>query len=186
MHQQPRLPAADPSIPPPKKARYSIEASGVGGSSSMETAGPAPKPSVFAPSMGGRRYEVRKRQLTPTKTDLGAYYARGLEELQDAVQQILKRGWPETSKEILYRTVEDMCRGGKQDDLFNLIKAKFETHLAKVVRPRFANDDKWNTQRPSGLSYEEYQLRNLLREWDEWQSRVVSIAIRHVVPLDPV
>lgn len=186
--EQLRQPAAapDPSTPPSKKPRYAdAEAPDaqqpVHHSTAMESVIPAAKPSVFAPSMGGRRFEVRKRRTTPTRSDLGAFYAKGLQQLDAAVGQVLVRGWPDTSKEILYRMVEDLCRGHKQDDLYALIKRQLENHLKSVVRPRLAKDDSWVKHNED--DYEEHQLKSLLREWDEWQSRIVSICFPKLVTL---
>lgn len=119
--------------------------------------------SAFQPQNGPKKIVI-KNLRTPSRANLENYYAKTLEELDDALQAIFARRQPKQPLERLYRGVEDTCRHGKSEELYNRLRKRCESYL---------NNDLLNSIKIEGGSSNVDMLKSVHKHWVIWEAQSV-------------
>lgn len=115
-------------------------------------------------SQNGPKKIVIKNLRTPSRANLEHYYAKTLEELDDALQAIFARRQPKQPLERLYRGVEDTCRHGKSDELYNRLRRRCETYLSSDLLKSIKLESG-----PSNVD----MLKSVHKHWVIWEAQSV-------------
>ncbi|KAK7751479.1 hypothetical protein SLS62_006564 [Diatrype stigma] len=124
------------------------------------------KPRSAFQSQNGPKKIVIKNLRTPSRANLEHYYAKTLEELDDALQAIFARRQPKQPLERLYRGVEDTCRHGKSEELYNRLRRRCEAYLS--------NDLLKSIKLESGPSNVD-MLKSVHKHWVIWEAQSTTI-----------
>ncbi len=118
----------------------------------------------------GPKKIVIKNLRTPSRANLENYYARTLEELDDALQAIFSRKQPKQPLERLYRGVEDTCRHGSSEELYNRLRRRCEAYL---------NGDLLKAIKAEGGSSNVDMLKSVHKHWVIWEAQSVRCLNPH-------
>lgn len=161
---------SQPTGPESKRAKANLITGDSGASRMSKVLGKRPevvdltKPrSSFQPQNGPKKIVI-KNLRTPSRANLEHYYAKTLEELDDALQAIFARRQPKQPLERLYRGVEDTCRHGKSEELYNRLRRRCETYL---------NNDLLNSIKAEGGSSNVDMLKSVHKHWVIWEAQSV-------------
>jgi cullin 4 len=121
-----------------------------------------PRPS-FKPYGGAKKIVIKN--FRPARTDeTESYFNRTWDELCKALNTICKGEKLDMPLERLYRGVEDICRGGKDKELYETLRQICEEHLQKsALQWIIANGGTTNIE----------MLRSLLSQWKIWEAKTV-------------
>lgn len=162
-HENKRHRAAAPSLP---------------GSCSMSKAlgkRPVTKParSAFEPNKGAKKLIVSKLRTVSRPEDVEQYYEKRRKELTVALVAIFNNQQPRQPLETLYRGVEDICRHGAANELFDILRAQCESYLNGPLQQAITAD---------GGSSNIHVLKAVCKYWAIWNSQSAS-NIKHL-PID--
>jgi cullin 4 len=124
--------------------------------------------SAFQPHSGAKKLVIKNLRTTSRAADLEQYYARTLEELDDALGAIFARRQPKQPFERLYRGVEDTCRNGRSRQLYERLHQRCEKYL---------NSDLLQSIRSEAGSSNVDMLRSVHKHWVIWDTQSVSDAV---------
>jgi cullin-4 len=89
----------------------------------------------FQPHVGAKKLVIKN--LRPASSIVAAqteaYYSRAWADLESALIRIFASQPPKQPLEQLYRAVEDICRHGSSEKLYEMVKSRFEKHLGGPV-----------------------------------------------------
>ena len=163
---------SQPPGPDSKRAKGSVVGGGTGTARMSKVLGKRPevvdltKPrSAFQPQNGPKKIVI-KNLRPPSRASLDSYYARTLQELDDALNAILARQQPKQPFETLYRGVEDTCRNGKSEELYNRLRWRCDEYLSV---------DLLNSIKAEGGSSNVDMLRSVHKHWLIWEAQFTTI-----------
>lgn len=93
----------------------------------------------FQPTIGAKKLVI-KNLRTKSRQDVGEYYQRTWEELDDTLTSIFEGQPTKTPFEVLCRGVEATCRRGEADKLAVHLRDRCKIYLEKELLPRIENE----------------------------------------------
>ena len=114
----------------------------------------------------GPKKIIIKNLRAPSRASLDSYYTRTLQDLDDALQAILARQQPKQPFETLYRGVEDTCRNGKSQELYDRLRSRCDEYLSV---------DLLNSIKAEGGSSNVDMLRSVHKHWLIWEAQFTTI-----------
>lgn len=127
------------------------------------------QPATQQPNSGPRKLLVKNLRTTQPsghEAQLEEHYARIKADMFAAIDAIFAGEQPTVPFEKLYRGIEDVCRRGGGDHLYNVLTHRTMTHLQTVALPRIKR-----SAGPSSLDV----LRTVLAEWKKWNAQAKLI-----------
>ncbi|KAI1432338.1 cullin-4A [Xylaria sp. CBS 124048] len=121
---------------------------------------------AFAPNVGAKKLTVVNLRSASRATELEQYYERKRNELLEALTQIFDMKVPVQPLETLYRAVEDICRHGDAQKLFDAVRARCESYL---------NGTLYQTIISGGGTSNIDMLKWLHLHWSNWNSQCITI-----------
>ncbi|TPX12145.1 uncharacterized protein E0L32_007260 [Thyridium curvatum] len=125
--------------------------------------------SPFQPHGGAKKLVIKNlRQSAPSRAaEVERYYDRIWAELEAALGAIFAGRQPDQPLAALYKGVEDLCRHGKAEPLFVMVRTRCEEYLYRRVL------EKIKTDAAGGDSVD--MLRSVYQQWKRWseQSNVI-------------
>ena len=122
---------------------------------------PAPRPT------NGARTLVVKNFRSATRTDPEAFYRQTWAALERALDGLFREDERGVALEELYRGVEQLCRQGKADPLFQALRAQCRRHVAQNVKARLV-------ERAGALSDVDV-LAAATAAWATWKRQLTTI-----------
>ncbi|RYP79227.1 hypothetical protein DL771_000205 [Monosporascus sp. 5C6A] len=165
---------SQPTVPDSKRARANLLSREPESGAAMMSKALGKRPeivdltkprSAFQPQNGPRRLVIKNLRVT-SRVDLERYYAKTLEELDDALQAIFARRQPKQPLERLYRGVEDTCRHGSSKELYDRLRRSCETYL---------NTRMLNSIKAEAGSSNVDMLRSVYKHWVIWEAQSTTI-----------
>ncbi|KAJ9155107.1 Cullin-domain-containing protein [Pleurostoma richardsiae] len=122
---------------------------------------------AFQPQNGARKLVIKNLRTEPNRaSDAEDYYRQAWAELDAALTAVFAREQPRQPLERLYRNVENICRKGGAQGLYELLDKRFEDYLHRDVLRRIKAD--------GGASNVE-MLRSVHKYWKIWNQQSVVI-----------
>ncbi|KAI1823052.1 cullin-4A [Xylaria intraflava] len=121
---------------------------------------------AFEPNMGAKKLIVSNLRTISRPHELEKYYERRRNELVDALAAIFKMQSPPQPLETLYRAVEDICRHGDAQQLFDVLRARCEAYLNGPLYQSIMTD---------GGSSNIDMLKSVHGHWVIWNTQATTI-----------
>lgn len=120
--------------------------------------------SAFRPYAGAKKLVI-KNFRTSTKEQSETYCERIQHELKEALLAVYMQKPLQLSLERLYRGVEDMCRHGRERQVYTLLYEVIETHV---------HTDVWQSIWAEAGTDNVDMVRAVLRQWQILNRQTVS------------
>jgi cullin 4 len=120
---------------------------------------------AYRPFMSGKKLVIKNKRTAAQDERIEKYYAKTWDELRSALQSIFAGEKPTVPLERLYRGVEDICRHGKEKQLYDTLKEKCDVHLKTTVLQSITS---------SGSGDNIDMLKRVLSHWKVWNSQAVG------------
>lgn len=132
-----------------------------------ETAADPSRPSAFQPYNGAKKLVIKNLRTSSSAARNAVaeeYYTRTHKELEAALGDVWAGDKPVVPLEKLYRGVEDLCRKGDAEKIYEMLRRRMEAHVNKVILRRVERN---------GRNSELKTAESLLSEWHAWNSQMV-------------
>lgn len=123
--------------------------------------------SNFQPTTGAKKLVI-KNLRTKSRQDLGEYYQRTWDDLDDTLTSIFSGCTPRSPLEVLCRGVEATCRRGDAEKLAKHLRDRCKAYLEKTLLPKIESE--------AGSSNVE-ALSTVHKYWTVWNRQAVSLPI---------
>ncbi|KUJ09922.1 Cullin-domain-containing protein [Mollisia scopiformis] len=117
------------------------------------------------PTTGAKKLVI-KNLRTKSRQDVGEYYQRTWNELDDTLTSIFRRQTPKAPLEVLCRGVEATCRRGEADKLAVHLRDRCKAYLEKELLPKIERE-------PGSANVE--ALSTVHKYWTEWNKQATLI-----------
>lgn len=122
--------------------------------------------SAFQPHTGAKKFVIKNLRTTSRAQDVEDYYRRTWAELDTALTAIFSSSQPRQPLERLYRGVEDLCRSGQAEKVYDMLRQRCEDHLHGEVLQKIKAD---------GGNSNVDMLRSVYKHWKTWNTQSVII-----------
>ena len=123
------------------------------------------RPTNFTPHMGAKKLVVKNFRKTQ-KSSSDDYYSQVWEQLDASLDAIFNERKTPYSLEELYRGVENICRQGKAEPLYQNLCEKCQSHVLRRLRGPLLHES-------SSMSNIEL-LQAVVSAWSTWSAHQVS------------
>lgn len=169
-----RSPSTQSLLPFTKRLKTSHSAANIGPRADMRTSQViSSKPKVidlttsnFQPTTGAKKLVI-KNLRTKSRQDVGEYYQRTWDELDNTLTSIFSGRAPRSPLEVLCRGVEATCRRGEAEKLAKHLRDRCKSYLEKTLLPKIEAE--------AGSSNVE-ALSTVHKHWTDWNRQAVSVA----------
>ena len=124
--------------------------------------------SAFQPHTGAKKFVIKNLRTTSRAQDVEDYYRRTWAELDTALTAIFSSSQPRQPLERLYRGVEDLCRSGQAEKVYDMLRQRCEDHLHGEVLQKIKAD---------GGNSNVDMLRSVYKHWKTWNAQSVNLPV---------